>query len=100
MTPEIGKTYRLRNGTVGLVNELLETGDFYGVVTAPGTELRVKVIWTKDGASKMRGPQWDLTDEMPQVEDDVTEFVRADLEPGTPSDLSRIADHLEGLDHE
>ena len=91
MTPELGKSYRLRNGTVGLVDELLHDGTFYGMVTAPGTDLKVRVIWDKDGASTKRGEMWDLTDEMSQ--DDVVEFV-----PKTaPDNLSRIAVALERI---
>lgn len=106
MTPEINKTYRLRNGTVGLVDEALESGDFYGTVTAPGTDLRVRVIWTKDGAAKMRNDQWDLTDEMPHVEDDVTagflplvggEVLQPDPLDRIASALERIAEVLVGL---
>ncbi len=98
MTPALHKTYRLRNGTVGLVEEALESGDFYGVVTAPGTDMRVKVIWKSDGAAKMRNDGWDLVDEMPQVADDVDEFVAALTDDQVqPSDLSRIASALERI---
>lgn len=107
MTPEIGKTYLLRNGTRGLVDELLSDGTFYGIVTAPATDLRVRVIWDKDGASTKRGSHWDLTMLAPDIVDDEPEFIQghpvvdprnficAESLTRIAAALERIADHLE-----
>lgn len=104
MNLELGKTYRLRNGTLGLVEELLGDGTFYGTVTAPPTDLRVRVIWDKDGLSTKRGTAWDLVEEVPVLTDDETThriYPGPDhLKPvpiGWVTDLSRIATALERI---
>lgn len=98
MNLELTKTYRLRNGTLGLVEELLNDGTFYGTVTAPPTDLRVRVIWDKDGLSTKRGTAWDLVEEVAVEADDELahlESMRPTALP--PSDLSRIASALERI---
>lgn len=97
MNLELGKTYRLRNGTLGLVEELLGDGTFYGTVTAPGTDLRVRVIWDKDGASTKRGTAWDLVDEVAHIQDDEPDAGQRAIVASPSSDLSRIAEALERI---
>ena len=104
MNLELTKTYRLRNGTLGLVEELLGDGTFYGTVTAPPTDLRVRVIWDETGASTKRGTAWDLVEEVEAPSDDEPEqrtYHGPDHGKPAPipysSDLSRIASALERI---
>ena len=117
MNLELTKTYRLRNGTIGLVEELLGDGTFYGTVTAPPTDLRVRVIWDKDGLSTKRGTAWDLVEEVAVEADDEPagepfafgmpvsqkqrefqrNFIDAETVGRIASALERIADHLENM---
>lgn len=95
MTPELSQTYRLRNGTIGYVDELLNDGTYYGVVTSPGTDLKVRVIWDKEGRSTKRGEAWDLTDAVEPSADPLIEYdhgPRREIDP-----MARLATAMERI---